>query len=617
MGFAACAGVAHAELTRLEVATRVDIGDSGYEKIVGVAHFAVDPKDARNKVIADIDKAPRNNAGRVEFSADIYIIRSKVEARSNGIAAVDVLNRGNKLLLSYFTRGASSDPRVATDLGDRFLLNMGFTLVWIGWEFDIQRKGSALGISVPVAVGVTEIVRADYTPGNGHSQQTFGDLVGYAPLDAASRDSTLTVRDEHFGASTVIDRSRWTLSGNTVTLTGGFEPGRIYQLAYRAKEMPISGLGMAAFRDAAAWLKHSPDAPVHPRQLLTFGASQSGRFLRTYLYHGFNTDEKGRQVFDAAWMHVAGAAGLSLNERGATPTSLTPYRITTFPFASAAMRDPITGRVDGLLDNPRARRHQPKMFLTNSSVEYWGIGRSAAFVHISPDGARDLTLAANERVYFLAGAPHGTAPFPAAVTDAQQPDNPLESVWTMRALMASMEQWMRSGTPPPPSRYPRLADGTLSPVSALAFPALPGVQAPTIVHGTRTNGIARPLLVPQVDADGNEVAGIRSAESRVPLATYTGWNFRHATVGGTKLLANLRGARIPFPRTAADRAASHDPRRSLDERYASRNAYLTEARRATEALVAERHLLPQDVAEVMKRMELQWATAIATRGPTR
>jgi hypothetical protein len=282
------------------------------------------------------------------------------------------------------------------------------------------------------------------------------------------------------------------------------------------------------------------------------------------------------------------------------------YEITRFPYANQATRDPISGRTDGLLENERARGFQPKTFFTNTSVEYWGGGRNAALVHTSPDGTKDLALADNTRVYYLTGAQHGPARFPTSIGNGQQPDNPLEYWWTMRALMSGMEQWLLNGTPPPASRYPRLSDGTLVPATAVKFPAIPGVQSPTIVEQHRRDGKLVPFLVPQVDVDGNEVAGVRTAESRVPLATYTGWNFRNQSSGGGTLLVSLLGSRIGFPKTPADAAAAKDPRTPVSERYPSREAYLAQAQGVCDELVKGGYLLLGDVAQVMRRMEQQW-----------
>ncbi len=603
------ASSASAELLRVEVGTRADIGSTGFEKIVGTAFFEVDPRDSHNQVVADIDKAPVNAAGRVAFSADVYIIRPKDPARSNGIALVEVPNRGRKLVMTGFIRGGTNDPASDTDLGDRFLLDRGFTLVWVGWEFDVRRTNGLMGITVPSAQGVDTTVWADFTPANTNERQTVGDLIGYTPADVAAQDSTLTVRDSQFGPETPIARSRWSVDArNMVGLTGGFEAGRIYRVRYRAKEMPVSGLGLAAFRDIGSWVKYAPGALVRADRTLAFGSSQSGRFLRTFLYAGMNGDEKSRQVYDAVWVHIAGAAGLDVNGRGATPTSLTMYEITRFPYANQATKDPVSGRVDGLLENDRSRAVQPKMFFTNTSVEYWGGGRNAALIHVAPDGSADLPLNDQTRVYYLTGSQHGPARFPTSVGQGQQPDNPLEYWWTMRALMHGMEQWLRTGTAPPPSRYPRLGDGTLVRADAVGFPAIPGVRSPRQVEQHRRDGQLVPFLVPQVDADGNEVAGVRTAESLVPLATYTGWNFRNRNIGGPAMLVSLLGSRIPFPRSAE--AAAGDPRTPVALRYPTKASYLEAATRVCADLVKEGFLLQADLPRVMSRMEQQWGVSV-------
>jgi hypothetical protein len=606
---------ADAEVVRVDVAKRTDIGTSGYEKIVGTIHFAIDPADARNKVIVDLDKAATNKDHRVEFSADLYILRPKDAARSNGVALVEVSNRGGKGLLSTFSRAASGglDPATDADLGDGFLTRQGYTLVWVGWEFDVTRQGG-IKMAPPVAQGLNAIVRAEFTPNARGNEQTVGDVATYTPVDPMAADSTLTVRDGPYGKAETIPHARWSLKGNVITLEGGFAPGRTYELAYRSANLPISGAGMAAFRDTASWLKYQPDALAPARHSIAWGSSQSGRFLRTFMYYGFNSDEKGRQVFDGVMAHIAGGARLSLNERAATPTALGMFNATAFPFANAATRDPISGRTEGLLDNDRGRANQPKIFYTNTSVEYWGGGRSAALIHTTPDGRSDLAPPDNVRIYFLTGAQHGPARFPTRATNGQQPENPLEYVWTLRALLTSMDRWVRQGAAPPPSQYPRLSDGTLVRIDGVEFPVIPGVQSPRIIPGGRQDMKMLPFLVPQVDADGNERAGVRTAEQAVPVATYTGWNFRSPAIGGPKELVSLMGSAIPFAKTAAERTKTRDLRRSIEERYATRDRYLAQAREHTSKLVSGGYLLADDVPQVMKRIEDQWGYATSSSG---
>lgn len=614
------AGRARAEVTRVEVATRTDLGASGYEKIVGTIHFAVDPKDPRNAAVADLDKAPVNAGGRVEFSSDLYILRPKAP-RGNGAALVDILNRGNKVVLNGFNRGGSPDPATENDLGDRFLMRFGFTVVWVGWEFDVGNREHAMRIHVPVAAEhgpITGIVRATFTASTNAKDVAVTDLARYDASDPAGPESRLTVRSQMLGGhAEPIPRSQWRVAGHTVSLDGGFEPGQTYEISYRAANPPVAGLGFTAIRDTTAWLKHQPDALATVRYAYGYGSSQSGRFLRSFLYEGFNTDEHDRQVFDGVIAHIAGAARLDLNARWSKPTSLAVHDATSFPFADASLRDPVSGAREGELDNPRMAGHAPKVFYTNTPVEYWGTSRVAALVHTSPDGKTDLTLPENVRAYFIAGTQHSPSRFPAELSNGQQIDNPVDYWWTMRALLLAMHRWVKDGTAPPPSLYPRLQDQTLVPAAAIGFPAIPGVASPrTLTAGVRAAnpyligvagaGTALPLLVPAVDEDGNERAGIRLPDVAVPLATYTGWNFRKPSIGAPNELVSLLGASIPFPRTRAARAAAKDPRRSIEERYQSQEDYLAKVEQAADALVKAGYLLVDDEPRILQRARDQW-----------
>src|SRR6185436_9844829 len=317
------------------------------------------------------------------------------------------------------------------------------TVVWVGWEFDVPNRDGAVRIDVPVATGVTGMARGLVTPDSRQASVTVGDLAGYSPSNPAAAENTLTVRDGITGAPTTIPRAKWQLSGNTVTLEGGFEPGRTYELSYLSANPPVSGLGFVAVRDTASWLKHAADAAAPSKYVYAFGSSQSGRFLRNFLYDGFNTDEKNRPVFDAVMAHISGASRLDINRRWATPTGLGMYSATSFPFADQKLRDAASGAEEGALDNPRAREHQPKIFYTNTGVEYWGGGRVAAMIHTSLDGTKDLTLPDNERVYLLAATQHGPSRFPSDVTNGHQRDNPNNYWLTMRALIVAMDKWVR------------------------------------------------------------------------------------------------------------------------------------------------------------------------------
>ena len=609
---------ARAEVTRVEIKTRADVGTTGVEKIVGKAYFSVDPRDRHNRIVVDIDKVPTGSAGRVEFAADFYVLKPK--SSGNGAALVDVLNRGGKPALTGFNRGGTNDPSKDEDLGDRFLFRQGFTVAWIGWEFDIPDQPGLMRIYAPIATeggkAITGIVRASFTAPRG-AEFVVTDLMNYDASDPDGPESHLTVRPAFLSRAEPIARSRWHVKGHTVHLDGGFDPAKVYEISYRAANPPVAGLGLIAMRDFAAWLRHQPDSVAPVAHAYAFGSSQSGRFLRDFLYEGFNTDERDRQVFDGVMSHIAGAARIDLNARWSTPRGLGVYGATAFPFADASLRDPISGVQEGLLDNPRSKMNQPKVFYTNTPVEYWGTGRVAALIHTSPDGRSDLTLPDNIRFYFLAGTQHAPARFPAEIRAGQQRDNPVDYWWTMRALLLDMHRWVTEAMPPPPSAYPTLRDHTLVPAASVAFPAIPGVQSPRgltagsrvanpLVAGGAGGGAPLPLLVPEVDGDGNELSGIRVPDVAVPLGTFTGWNFSDPAKGVPGDLVALLGSFIPFAPNRAAREAAGDPRKSIEERYPSREDYLSRVRQAADGLVQRRYLLADDVARVMQRAGDMW-----------
>jgi Alpha/beta hydrolase domain len=608
-----------AEVVRVEIISQQDIPEYGYVQMIGKAYFAVDPKDPKNAVVADIDKAPRNADGKVEFTADLLTMWPKV-GDGNNVALVDVVNRGST---TAFRLNRTAGQNL---VGDGFLLKQGFMIICIGWEFDVAARNGAIRIQVPVATNngapITGLVKTAFTPDRRDIVYTMTDLAAYPPVDVNDPTAVLTVHDGLSSKFLTIPRQEWKIAGNVVTLQKGFEPGRNYEIAYKAANPPVSGLGLIAVRDITAFAKH--EAQKRAKYAIGLGVSQSGRFLRTFLYDGMNTDEKGRQVFDGVMAHIAGAARLDVNRRWATPTGLGTYAATGFPFADMAQKDPVSGVTDGLLDNARSRPNAPKIFYTNTGVEYWGGGRSAALIHTTADGGKDIVLPANVRTYFFAGNQHGPSAFPPPEGQGQQKANPTDYWWNMRALVLAMDRWVREGTEPPPSQYPQLGNGSLVKAATVAFPAIPGVQSPrTLTPGVRMSaelapgsagaGAPLPFLVPQVDVDGNERAGIRLPEVTVPLATYTGWNFRNSRIGGTDQLVSLLGSYLPFAQTKAEREARHDPRPSIEERYASRDQYMDLINKAAAALVKDGYLLAQDVPSVTKRAADHWELARETK----
>jgi hypothetical protein len=595
---------ANAEVVRVEITERSDVKGTAYEQVTGRLYFEIDPAHPRNRIIADIDLAPKNAAGRVAFSADLRIVKPKAAGQGNGAVWVEVPNRG---------RGGVN----------RFFIKHGFTTMQVGWEFDVPAKPNMLRIQVPAARRkdgrpIRGVVRATFTPSKRVDQFTVSDLADYPPVDPSGPDSRLFVRTAiGFPDGKAVPRSQWRLDGQRVTLKDKFEPGKTYEIAYLAENPPIAGLGLAAIRDAVAWLKHDRKSLASVRYAYAQGGSQCGRLLREFVYLGFNTDEQGRLALDGIMAHIAGAGRLVINQRWCVPRAVAAFETASYPFTDTAQPDRTSGLTDGIQENPRVTQ-RPKIFYTNTAAEYWGAGRVAGLSHTTPDGTRDVPLPDNVRSYFFASTQHGPAPFPPKPSAADAlPGNPVDGGPVMQALRLAMHRWVSAGTLPPPSVYPRLCDGTLVPAAKVCFPKLPGIPSPrTARAGVRLpnpqwpNGAGEgrelPLLVPQVDADGNDRGGMRMPEVSVPLATCTGWVFRPASTGAPHELLPLYGSWIPFAITRTEREQRGDPRPAIDERYPSKQAYLARVDAAIGQLVKQGYLLNDDVATVRKQAEARW-----------
>jgi len=614
---------ARAEVTKVTIANRTVVaggeafGQVGpYEKLTGTIEFALDPADKHNSRVVDLEHAARAADGRVHFSADLYVLRPVEAQKGNGALLFEIANRGRKGLLGRFNRGAggSQDPMAAADFGDGFLMKEGYTLVWVGWQFDVQPP--FVRIEAPAA-DVQGRVRYSFIVDAKQTDTSPADLPAYPPLDLNDRTASLTVRDRFWGTPTRINREKWRFNVQNsrvhIVFDEGFEPGRLYEIDYPAGGAKAAGVGMAAVRDAASAFRYRTDLPIRGRTAYIFGASQSGRFLRQFLHDGFNADEEDRRVFDLVWPHIAGAGQGSFNERFAAPGYNT-FSATQYPFTDLAQTGP-RGERDGILAAYRPNQ-VPKVIYTNTSVEYWGLGRSAALTHLTPDGTRDADLPENVRIYHLAGTQHGEAVFPPTPGTGQALGNPMPQGNVMRAILRAAYQWVESGTRPPDSRHATLRDQTLVQLKAIGFPAIPDVGDPRTIEGPghldEGHFAALPFLVPKVDADGNEVAGIRVPELVVPLATTTGWNFRAERVGNPTTLYALLGSYVPFARTKAEREARRDPRLSVEERYRDREDYLGRIRTAAASLVKDRFLLQEDIDDVVQRATRHWAYATAT-----
>ena len=645
----AASSTASAEVRRLVVTTRQPVLGGEYEKLGGTVELELDPALPANARIVDLERAPRNARGRVEASADFVVLRPRRPPERGSTALLEVCNRGGKALLPYFDRAPwRLDPTTDSDFGDRLLTRLGLTLIWVGWQFDVPRRPGLLRLRAPVAVGdegpLEGLVRSDWTVERATPALPLAhrDHVAYPVSDPRHPDNVLTVRAARLGPRETVPRERWRFARvengqpiedrTWISLDGGFEAGKIYELVYRARDPVVVGIGLAAVRDLVAWARHDPRSEFPVTTAIAFGVSQSGRFLRHFLYQGFNTDEAGRKVFDGLLVHTAGAGRGSFNHRFAQPSrdahrfSAFFYPTDLFPFTSRPQTDPETGITDGLLARAASRpEHLPRTFFTNTGYEYWG--RAASLIHTSVDGRADVVPMPSERIYHLAGGQHFVGAFPPPESERAGRaylGNPLDYLVTLRALLVRLIEWVRDDRTPPPSAYPTLAAGTLVPIASLAFPRVPDVTAPRVIHhahrvdyGARwASGVITreppavgppyPALVSQVDADGNETAGVRAVELLAPLATYAPWQLRGGDGPDAGELQDFLGTYSPLPRTEAERGRTGDARPSIERRYGGRQAYLDAAARAAESLVSGGLLLREDVPRVLGRAAQHW-----------
>lgn len=615
----------NAEVTRIHIVERTDVLDGkslgpagAYEKVIAKVRFALDPKLPANLLIHDLPLAEKNAQGKVEFTADLYVLKPRDPAQGNGVLLFEVSNRGGKGLLGRFNYAAASyNPVTPEQFGDLWLLKQGYTLVWLGWQWDLPKTPGLLRLDAPVAKGVNGPVRAEFVPNSPTTIMPLADRnhQAYPPVPGAP--ITLTHRTEPEGVPTPIEQAKWSVSqdGQSISMSSGFRPGVIYEAVYTASNPRIQGASMAAVRDVVSFMKHQSDGlsvlgdqPRFLRHAIAFGVSQSGRFLRTFLYFGMNADEKGRKVFDGIWADVAGAGRGSFNHRFAQASRdgqayfNLHYQTDLYPFTDSALEDPITRDKRGLLNRLKPEV-QPKIFYTNGSHEYWG--RAAALIHVAPDGMSDAPLPATTRVYFLAGTQHGSGRLPPARQNTRYLANPVDFRPIHKALLEAMRRWVVSGAAPPDSRYPRIAKGELMPVARYRNPA--GAHPRRALTAFRLDfgpdfdskgivsleppkiGQAFPALVPRPDADGIDLGGIRMPEAAVPLGALTGWNFRSAKVGAQNEPAALIGAFLPMS-PAAIRA-----------RYGQRDDYLERVTAAVNTLIQERFMLPEDRERALAR----------------
>ncbi|MQA90315.1 MAG: hypothetical protein GEU90_08770 [Gemmatimonas sp.] len=617
-------GRAPAQITRIELevveSPALDgrrFGEVGhYERIRGIAYGEVDPMHPLNVDIIDLELAPRNERGRVEYSTSVEIHRPIDMSTWNGAIYHTVPNRGR-----------------ATP-GDEVLLEMGFVTVQVGWQGDLTPTETNIVPSLPVATNPdgSSIV------GPAVEEFIFNDReatsTGRLTYDAANRDpaqARLSVRKTQQGERFTPPDLRWSYETSRqirIERPAGFDGGAIYEFVYPATAPIVMGIGFAAVRDVISFLRYEQADPVGsrnpiathglPEVALSIGISQSGRFLRDMLYQGFNEDLEGRIVFDGMHPDIAGSRKTFTNYRFSQPGRWQKqhedhlYPGDQFPFTYSTLTDPISGRTDGLLARCSASGTCPSIVHTDGEAEIW---QARSSLLVTDATGEDIELPSNVRAYLIAGTQHGggggvhTASPTYGV--CQNLNNPMPLAQIRRAVTIALYDWITDGTPPPPSRFPTVSGGELVPAESVDFPAIPDVtysgsynplrlREPTEVSAESEEEYT--VLVGQIDADGNMIGGVRHPNLAAPIGTHTGWNLRREGFGEGEQCAGT-GSFIPFADTRAQREASGDPRPSIEERYPTHEAYVSAVERAAATLVGERLLLPRDAADIVAAAE--------------
>ena len=672
---------ADARTTHIQVLTRATAfggysfpGVGQYEAITGIAIGEVDPNDPKNVLITDIQLAPRNANGTVSYQHNFYILKPIDLSKGNHKMMYEPPNRGGKTYQTLNrTPDGTNDPGALTEaafpgeLANSFLWTRGYTTVWSGWENNL---GALSGLTATASFPIAHTVYNDPTttitgPGYEYIVSPGATYTLAYPAASSSQDpasATLTHRIHLDDNPDVVPASGWAYTDSTNTkiklTSGNFVANDIYEFSYVAKNPTVNGLGFAAIRDFNSFLRYAAadesDPPVpNPlagdvTRIYTETSSQPARTLNDFTHLGFNQDESNRKVFDGMMQWIGAGDGINMNYRW-SQTKRTErnrqeelYLEGLFPFANQTTFDPISGQTDGRYNKCTATHTCPLATEFYSANEYWV--KAGSLMSTDPTGTFDLPDQPEARVYLLASKQHGGAGNPASKGLCQQFLNPLDSAQVQRALWEDLDQWSTQGVPPPPSRVPRLDDGTLvppPPVGDGLYVGIPGVTytalkttryrfnygpnfyatgIPTInppvggppYEDNPLNGPIYPSFVPKVDSDGNDIAGIRLPELTVPLATYTGWGLRSGVWANDGCEAS--GQYIPFKATKAARIAAGDPRPSVEERYPSFAMYRAKVMNAIDNLVKDRLMLCEDTQSVYARL-LQAGLAAGVPAP--
>jgi Alpha/beta hydrolase domain len=591
-----------------------------YDRIVARATIAVAPDDINNKIIVDLDRAPRNAQGQVEAVTDVEILRPTVAANGNRTLFYEALNRGSKLGLALFNDipAVTNDLVKAADAGNGFLMNRGYTVVWSGWQGDIVPGGGRMTFSPPVAPGVTGLAREDFI--FDHTDNPAIGTLSYPAAELDAANAKISVREREADPRTTPAGLGVAFESPTkisIKRPEGFDAGAIYEFIYIAKDPKVMGLGFAATRDVVSFLRNeTADAagtanPLTGRidRAIGFGLSQSGRYLHDYLYLGFNADEAGRVVFDGLMPHISGGKKTFTNYRFSQP-GRSPYQHADmlypgadFPFTYPVIADAVSGKSDGFLARCLAAGNCPKIIKTDSELEFY---QQRASLVVTDTQGNPITMPDNVRLFLLSNLQHYSLAQDKSqmVKVCANPTNPLNAGPAVRALLVAMNEWISKGSLPPNSRYPSRADATLAPpwANAVGFPNIPGIAYPSrIAQPTAlksedmppSKGTAYPVFVPKTDADGRDIAGIHLPTLEAPAATHTGWNLRKVGFSEGELCDN-NGSMIPFAATREERLKINDPRLSMAERYPNDGDRAAATAKAAQQLVRDRLLLEED-----------------------